>query len=120
MAMAYYQMSLQIAVLCSFDNLIHIAAAQNAIAVLLLHKHEQQQPSPRLSGDDDTANIMNGQLYILNHCHDIHSNFKHFYRPNVAKTMMSMAEIYTTKGNFNDAIVHYEYIVKHVTFFLEQ
>ena len=214
MAMAYYQMSLQIAVLCSFDNLIHIATAQNAIAVLLLHKHEQQQqPSPTSSGDDDTANIMNGQLYILNHCHDIYiqtfgahtkqaatisfnvgrclacvreyetaiqtferclhmrrhlfndgntftdtendinimdiaiciysigqihhksgkhdiamewyqqflriiaSNTQYSYHPNVAKTMMSMAEIYTTKGNCKDAIVHYEYIVEHGTFF---
>lgn len=66
MAMVYYEMSLQIAVLCSFDNLIHIATAQNAIAVLLLHKHEQQQqqPSPTSSGRRHRKHNERSIIYI--------------------------------------------------------
>jgi tetratricopeptide (TPR) repeat protein len=102
MAMAYYQMSLQVAELYNFDNLIHIAAAQNALAVLLLQKHQQ-------ASENNNATTLKHHLYILRQCHYVYVQTFGLHSKEAVTIQCNIGRILVCVGEYESAIAAFEH-----------
>ena len=110
-AMTFYQLSLQVAVDTKLDNYIYIAAAQNAIAALQLHEHEQEQyreqTHQKSCGKIDVP-IMTSIVSILQQCHEVYVTTFGLYSKEAATILYNIGRASASACQYESAKQSFE------------